>query len=135
MMEVLFASAVGIMVAGGVYLLLRARTFAVVLGLGLLSYAINFFVFGMGRLKVGLEPIISEHATAYPDPLPQALVLTAIVIGFAMTAFVLVLALRANASLGNDHVDGRPGEYGDEARYGPEAWRDVVDPDDHEGRV
>ena len=51
-----------------------------------------------------------------------------------VSAFVLVLALRANASLGTDHVDGRPGEYGDEARYGPDAWRDVVDPDDSEGR-
>lgn len=117
-MELLFASAVGVMVMAGVYLLLRARTFAIVLGLGLLSYAVNFFVFGMGRLEVGLEPIISETATDYPDPIPQALVLTAIVIGFAMTAFVLVLALRANASLGSDHVDGRPGEYGDDARYG-----------------
>lgn len=128
-MELLFASAVGIMVAAGVYLLLRARTFAVVLGLGLLSYAVNFFVFGMGRLEVGLEPIISEGVTDYPDPIPQALVLTAIVIGFAMTAFVLVLALRSNTSLGSDHVDGRPGEYGDDARYGPGASSDVADPE------
>ncbi len=109
-MEVLFASAVGVLVAAGVYLLLRARTFPVVLGLALISYAVNFYIFAMGRLRVGLEPIISEEATAYVDPIPQALVLTAIVIGFAMTAFVLVLALRANFDLGNDHVDGRPPE-------------------------
>ena len=129
-MELLFASAVGTMVFAGVYLLLRARTFPLVLGLGLIGYAVNFFVFGMGRLKVGLEPIISEGAADYPDPIPQALVLTAIVIGFAMTAFVLVLALRANTSLGTDHVDGRPGEYGDDARYGPdaEASQDIAAP-------
>jgi len=108
--EMLFASGVGILVAAGVFLLLRARTFPVVLGLALISYAVNFFVFGMGRLRVGLAPIVAEGAE-YPDPLPQALVLTAIVIGFAMTAFVLVLALRANFDLGTDHVDGRePGE-------------------------
>lgn len=107
-MEFLFASALGVLVTAGVYLLLRARTFPVVLGLALLGYAVNFYIFAMGRLRVGLAPIISEGASAYPDPLPQALVLTAIVIGFAMTAFVLVLSLRANFDLGNDHVDGRP---------------------------
>lgn len=109
-MELLFASAIGILVAAGVYLLLRARTFPVVLGLALLSYAVNFFIFAMGRLRVGLAPIIRDSADAYPDPIPQALVLTAIVIGFAMTAFVLILALRANFDLGNDHVDGRAPE-------------------------
>ena len=107
-MEILFASAVGLLVTCGVYLLLRARTFPVVLGLALISYAVNFFVFAMGRLRPGLAPIIGDAAASYPDPLPQALVLTAIVIGFAMTAFVLVLALRANFDLGTDHVDGRP---------------------------
>ena len=107
-MEVLFASAFGVLVTAGVYLLLRARTFPVVLGLALLGYAVNFYIFAMGRLRVGLAPIISAGASAYADPLPQALVLTAIVIGFAMTAFVLVLSLRANFDLGNDHVDGRP---------------------------
>ena len=109
-MELLFASAIGVLVAAGVYLLLRARTFPVVLGLALLGYAVNFYIFAMGRLRVGLAPIISADATSYADPIPQALVLTAIVIGFAMTAFVLILSLRANIDLGNDHVDGRPRE-------------------------
>ncbi len=112
-MELLFATAIGVLVAAGVYLLLRARTFPVVLGLALLSYAVNFFIFAMGRLRVGLAPIIREGVTEYPDPIPQALVLTAIVIGFAMTAFVLILALRANFDLGNDHVDGREPEVGE----------------------
>ncbi len=87
--------------------MLRARTFPVVLGLTLLSYAVNLFLFVMGRLTIGRPPIIDPAAPGYTDPLPQALVLTAIVIGFAMTAFVIMLALKARAELGNDHVDGR----------------------------
>jgi len=106
-MEALIAIAVGLMTTCGVYLLLRARTFPVVLGLTLLSYAVNLFLFAMGRLTIGSPAIIAPAHTAMADPLPQALVLTAIVIGFGMTAFVVVLALRARADLGNDHVDGR----------------------------
>lgn len=105
-MEALIALVIGTLTAGGVYLALRARTFPVVLGLTLLSYAVNLFLFVMGRLAVGVPPVISEAATGYADPLPQALVLTAIVISFGMTAFVIVLALKARADLGNDHVDG-----------------------------
>lgn len=105
-MEALLALMIGALTACGVYLLLRPRTFAVVLGLALLSYAINLFLFAMGRLTVGQPPIIAATATGYADPVPQALVLTAIVISFAMTAFVIVLALKAQDELGNDHVDG-----------------------------
>jgi multicomponent K+:H+ antiporter subunit C len=104
--EILISSAVGLLTAGGVYLLLRARTFAVVLGLTMVSYAVNLLLFSMGRLSLDQPPLIRPGATAYADPLPQALVLTAIVIGFAMTAFVLVLALRARIALRSDHVDG-----------------------------
>ena len=107
-MEALLSLAIGLLTAGGVYLLLRARTFPVVLGLGLLSYAVNLFLFAMGRLHSGRPPIIAPGAAGYADPLPQALVLTAIVIGFAMTAFVIVLAPKARAELGTDHVDGMP---------------------------
>ncbi|MDX1250789.1 MAG: Na+/H+ antiporter subunit C [Gammaproteobacteria bacterium] len=105
-MELLVASAIGVLVACGVYLLLRGRTFPVVLGLTLLSYGVNVFIFVMGRLQSGTPPIIKTGAAGYADPLPQALVLTAIVIGFGMTAFVLALAVRARSALGNDHVDG-----------------------------
>jgi multicomponent K+:H+ antiporter subunit C len=104
-MELLLASVIGLLTACGVYLLLRARTFPVVLGLTLLSYAVNLFLFAMGRLVDGAPPII-RAAGRYTDPLPQALVLTAIVIGFAMTAFVVILALRSRGELGSDHVDG-----------------------------
>lgn len=105
-MEWLVASAIGAMTASGVYLLLRARTFPVVLGLTLLSYAVNLFIFVMGRLTVGAPPRIAEGVARYADPLPQALVLTAIVIGFAMTAYVVALALRSRYATGTDHVDG-----------------------------
>ncbi len=106
-MEALIALIVGVLTACGVYLALRARTFPVVLGLTFLSYAVNLFLFAMGHLTISQPPVIAAHAAGYADPLPQALVLTAIVISFAMTAFVIVLALKARAELGNDHVDGQ----------------------------
>ena len=105
-MEGVIALSIGLLVACGVYLLLRARTFPVVLGLTLLSYGVNLFLFTMGRLHFGTPPLIG-HSEQYADPLPQALVLTAIVIGFGMTAFVAVLALYTQHHLGSDHVDGR----------------------------
>ena len=104
-MEGVIALSIGLLVACGVYLLLRGRTFPVVLGLTLLSYGVNLFLFMMGRLQFGAPPLIGYSKT-YTDPLPQALVLTAIVIGFGMTAFVVVLALRAQHELASDHVDG-----------------------------
>jgi multicomponent K+:H+ antiporter subunit C len=106
-MEALIAVIVGVLTACGVYLVLRARTFPVVMGLTFLSYAVNVFLFAMSHLTIGQPPVIAAHAAGYADPLPQALVLTAIVISFGMTAFVTVLALKARAELGNDHVDGR----------------------------
>ncbi|HHO69893.1 MAG TPA: Na+/H+ antiporter subunit C [Halothiobacillus sp.] len=105
-MELLISLIVGVLTATGVYLTLRARTFPVVIGLTLLSYAVNIFLFAMGRLTIGMPAIIDPTAAGYADPLPQALVLTAIVIAFGMTAFVIVLALKAKGELGNDHVDG-----------------------------
>ena len=105
-MEAVVAIAIGVLTACGVFLILRSRTFPVVLGLTLLSYAVNLFLFASGRLRLDAPPLIRAGA-AYTDPLPQALVLTAIVIGFGMTAYLLMLALRALAETGDDHVDGR----------------------------
>lgn len=105
-MELVFATSVGIVTACGVYLLLRPRTFSVVLGLTLLSYAVNLFLFSMGRLRPGRPPIYEPGMSEYADPIPQALVLTAIVIGLAMTAFLVVVALRMRGEVGHDHVDG-----------------------------
>jgi multicomponent K+:H+ antiporter subunit C len=96
-MELLYAILLGVLTACGVYLVLRARTFPVVVGLTLLSYAVNLFLFAAGRLHTGAPPVIGR-APAYTDPLPPALVLTAIVIGFALTAFALSLSLRAQGA-------------------------------------
>ena len=106
-MEVLLSLVIGVLTACGVFLLLRAQTFPVVLGLTLLSYAVNLFLVASGRLVEGRPPIIAAGHTGCADPLPQALVLTAIVIGFAMTAFVIMLALKARVELGTDEVDAR----------------------------
>jgi len=114
-LEFLIASAIGVMTAAGIYLCLRGRTFSVVLGLAMLSYAINVFLFSMGRLVIDRPPIFEKGLTEYTDPLPQALVLTAIVIAFGMTALVVVLSLRAYLESGSDHVDGRP-DSGAESR-------------------
>jgi multicomponent K+:H+ antiporter subunit C len=105
-MEMLLAVAVGLLAACGVFLMLRARTFPLILGLTLLSYAVNLFLFASGRLQMDAPPLIREGA-AYTDPLPQALVLTAIVIGFGMTAYLVMLALRALSESGDDHVDAK----------------------------
>ena len=105
-MEALLAIAVGVLTGAGVFLMLRARTFPVLLGLTLLSYAVNLFLFASGRLVVASAPLTDLGLATYPDPIPQALVLTAIVIGFGMTALLVVLALRALSDIGGDHVDG-----------------------------
>lgn len=106
--EMLLAGVIGTLTGCGIYLLLRARTFPVILGLTLLSYAVNLFLFVMSRPVSGVPAILGRGGIPV-DPLPQALVLTAIVIGFAMTAYAIVLAMRARGELGNDHVDGRGG--------------------------
>jgi len=108
-MELLVASAVGVLTAAGVYLVLRLRTFPVIVGTALLSYAVNIFLFASGRLQIDQPPILQDGVTAYSDPLPQALVLTAIVIAFGMTAVVVVVALGAYLSSQDDHIDDRPG--------------------------
>jgi multicomponent K+:H+ antiporter subunit C len=100
--EILVAGAIGLLTACGIYLTLRGSPFPVVLGLTLLSYAVNLFIVATGRLTVGRPPIVAAGATGYADPLPQALVLTAIVIGLATTVFAIVLVLVAG---GDDPAD------------------------------
>ena len=104
-MEALVATAIGLLTACGIYLMLRQRTFPVIIGLTLLSYAVNVFICASGRLVTGLPPIISSAAAGYTDPLPQALVLTAIVISFGMTAVIVLMALGAWLEAGHDKVD------------------------------
>jgi multicomponent K+:H+ antiporter subunit C len=109
-MEVVLAIAIGVLTGSGVWLVLRPRTFQLVLGLSLLSYAVNLFIFSVGGLAIDKEAILVAGASPdvqnYTDPVPQALVLTAIVIGFAMTALLLVIVLASRGMTGTDHVDG-----------------------------
>jgi multicomponent K+:H+ antiporter subunit C len=109
-MELVLALAIGTLAASGVWLVLRARSFQVLLGFSLLSYAVNLFIFSMGSLSVDREPLlvdgVSPDLASYADPTPQALVLTAIVIGFAMTALFLVVLLASRGATGTDQVDG-----------------------------
>jgi multicomponent K+:H+ antiporter subunit C len=113
-MELVLALANGVLVASGTWLQMRPRTNQVIVGRGLLSYGVNRFNFSMGRLRVGAPPILAKgvevDAAAYADPLPQALVLTAIVISFATTALFLVVLLAARGFTGTDHVDGTESE-------------------------
>jgi multicomponent K+:H+ antiporter subunit C len=107
-MEFLVSTGIGWVAACGIWLILRGRTFPVVLGLTMLGYAVNVFIFAMGRMWSNAPPIVGALGQQIADPLPQALVLTAIVIGFATTGFVIELALRSRHESGTDQVDGKP---------------------------
>ena len=113
-MEVVLALVIGVLGGAGIWLILRPRTFQVVMGFALLSYAVNLFIFSMGSLSIDQPPIVTPGLEAslaqYSDPMPQALVLTAIVIGFATTALFLVVLLASRGFSGTDHVDGERGD-------------------------
>jgi multicomponent K+:H+ antiporter subunit C len=109
-MEIVISLAIGVLASAGVWLVLRPRSFQVLIGLSLLSYAVNLFIFSVGSLSIDKEPIVraglAPDLANYTDPLPQSLVLTAIVIGFATTALFLVVLLALRGLSGGDHVDG-----------------------------
>lgn len=113
-METVIATAIGILFGSGIWLILRPRSFQVISGLLLMSYAVNLFIFVMGGLWVGKPPLTLgagvPDPAAFADPLPQSLVLTAIVIGFATTALYLVVMISSRGLSGNDHVDGEEPE-------------------------
>jgi multicomponent K+:H+ antiporter subunit C len=111
-MEAVLALAIGVLTGSGIWLLLRPRTFQVIIGMSLLSYAVNLFIFAMGRLKLDSPPVLDAAAASagtarFADPVPQSLVLTAIVIGFATTALFLVVIIATRGMTGTDHVDGQ----------------------------
>ena len=104
-MELVIALTIGVLAGSGLWLLLRPRTFQVIIGLSLMSYAVNLFIFSMGRLRIGAPPILDRSVTDsahYADPVPQALVLTAIVISFGVMAFAMALASKAYRAIGTD---------------------------------
>lgn len=109
-MEVVLALVIGVLGGAGVWLVLHKRTFQVIMGFTLLSYAVNLFIFSMGSLVIDRPPLVRPGVPAdldhYTDPMPQALVLTAIVIGFATTALFLVVLLASRGLSGTDHVNG-----------------------------
>ncbi len=113
-MEIVLALGIGALAGSGVWLILRPRTFQVIIGLSLLSYAVNLFIVAMSRLASKAPPVLAAKAAGDPalivDPLPQALVLTAIVISFATTALFLVVLLASRGLMGTDHVDGKEPE-------------------------
>lgn len=112
-MELVLSIGIGVLIGSGVWLLFRPRTYQVIIGLSLIAYGVNLFIFSMGRLKSAAAPVLKSSAVVNPadfaDPIPQALVLTAIVIGFATTALFLVVLIVARGLTGSDHVDGREG--------------------------
>jgi multicomponent Na+:H+ antiporter subunit C len=108
-MEVVLAIVIGTLYAGGLYLMMRRNLIQLIIGLGLLSHGANLLIFTAGGLRKGGAPILAEGEKAFAaipsDPVPQALILTAIVISFAVTAFALVLFLRTYQTVGTDDVD------------------------------
>ena len=108
-MEFVLAFIVGGLYAGGIYLMLRRSIVKLIIGLALLGHAANLLIFTMGRLNREVSPIIPEGAEvpveSFADPVPQALILTAIVIGFGVQAFALVLIKRAYQAVGSDDLD------------------------------
>ena len=104
-MELLLATAIGALTAAGIYMILRLRSFPVIIGTSLLSYAVNVFLFASGRLALNAPPVLRDGVEVYTDPLPQALVLTAIVISFGMTAVIVMIAVGSYLSSDDDLVN------------------------------
>ncbi|PLR66109.1 MULTISPECIES: Na(+)/H(+) antiporter subunit C [Bacillaceae] len=104
-MEILMSIVVGILFMAATYLMLSKSLLRIIIGTGLLSHGAHLLILTMGGLKKGAAPLLGEEASSYVDPLPQALILTAIVISFGVTSFLLVLAYRAYQELGSDDMD------------------------------
>lgn len=113
-MEILMAFVVGILFMTATYLMLSKSLLRIIVGTGLLSHGAHLLILTMGGLKRGAAPLLGENADRYTDPLPQALILTAIVISFGVTAFFLVVAYRAYQELGTDNIEQMRGTEGNE---------------------
>lgn len=108
-MEILIALAIGVLFTVGVYLVLSKSLLRILLGTTLLTHGVHLLLLTMAGLKTGASPLLGEKADSYVDPLPQALILTSIVISFGVSAFFIVLAYRAYRSAGTDDVEGSKG--------------------------
>jgi multicomponent Na+:H+ antiporter subunit C len=114
-MELLLAIVAGVLYATGLYLMLRRRLAQLIVGLSLLANGSNILIFTSAGLTRAKPPLVAEGSQAltvpFADPVPQSLVLTAIVIGFGVLAFSLVLAHRVHVATGTDDIDAiRPDE-------------------------
>jgi len=99
------AVVIGILFAIGTYLILSRVLLRIVLGTCLHTHAALLYLITAGKLKRGAAPLLESGITSYVDPIPQALILTAIVIGFGVTAFIIVLVYRAYQTLGSDDTE------------------------------
>lgn len=104
-MEILMSVVIGILFTAATYLILSKSLLRIIIGTGLLSHGAHLLILTMGGLKKGAAPLLGEDAEVYVDPLPQALILTAIVISFGVTSFFLVMAYRSYQELGTDNMD------------------------------
>lgn len=104
-MEIVMAVVIGFLFAISTYLLLSKSLLRIILGTVLLSHGAHLLLMTAAGLKTGAPPLLGENAASYTDPLPQALILTSIVISFGITAFLLVLAYRSYQELGTDDME------------------------------
>jgi len=104
-MEILMSVVAGFLFMIATYLMLSKSLLRIILGTGVLSHGVHLLLLTMGGLKQGAAPLLGQKATLYTDPLPQALILTAIVISFGVTSFLLVLAYRTYKVIGTDDMD------------------------------
>ncbi|KKO52376.1 Na(+)/H(+) antiporter subunit C [Paenibacillus sp. DMB20] len=112
-MELYMALAIGVLFAVGVYLILSKSLLRIILGTSLLTHGVHLLLLTTANLKTGAAPLLGEQAESYVDPLPQALILTSIVISFGVTSFFFVLAYKAYQRLGTDDMEELRGN-GDE---------------------
>lgn len=104
-MEFIICILAGILFATGIYNILQKQMLRIIIGTGLISHGAHLFILTMGKLKQGKPPILTEGITDYTDPLPQALILTSIVISFGITSLILVLAYRTAQKNDTDNME------------------------------
>lgn len=109
-METYMTILAGILFTIGTYLILSKTLLRIILGISLFTHATHLMLLTVSGLKRGAAPLLGEEAASYTDPLPQALILTSIVISFALTAFVLVLGYRTYVELGSNDLDQLRGQ-------------------------
>ncbi len=108
------AFVVGILFMSATYLMLSRSVVRIILGTTILSHGVHLLLLTMGGLKGGAAPLVGENASSYTDPLPQALILTAIVIAFGVTALFLVVGYRSYKVLGTDNMEKLRGNEGND---------------------